>query len=98
MSTIRVASRRKMKSSTFGLPLKKKFPLNTKRRAISAIAYSKKLAKQRKITAQERDIVLRKVHKRYPSIKITPAKRRIHHSSFQTVYTRGIPYMGSRER
>lgn len=76
MSTIKVASRRKMKSSTFGLPRKKKFPLNTKKRAISAVAYSKKLAKQRKITASERDIVLRKVHQRYPDINITPVRKR----------------------
>jgi hypothetical protein len=69
--SISVASRRKMKSTTFGLPRKRKFPLNTKRRAISAIAYSNKLAKERKITAKERDIVLRKVHERYPGINIT---------------------------
>ena len=76
MSSILVASRRKMKSSTFGLPRKKKFPLNTKRRAISAVAYSKKEARQHKITAKERDIVLRKVHQKYPEINIVPVRRR----------------------
>lgn len=68
------ASRERIKSKNFGLPSKKKFPINTKRRAIAAIAYSKKLARQRKITPQERDIVLRKVHKAYPEIKITPIR------------------------
>lgn len=68
---ILITQRRKIKSSTFGLPRKRKFPLNTKSRAISAVAYSKKLARERKITAKERDIVLRKVHKRYPDINIS---------------------------
>ncbi len=68
------ASRERIKSENFGLPRKKKFPINTKRRAISAIAYSKKLARERKITAQERDIVLRKVKSRYPEINITPIR------------------------
>ncbi len=74
--SILAGQRRRMKSATFGLPRKKKFPLNTKRRAISAVAYSKKLAKQRKITAQERDIVLRKVHQRYPEINISLVRKR----------------------
>ncbi len=69
-----VSERKRMKSASFGLPRKRKFLLNTKGRAISAIAYSKKLAKEHKITAKERDIVLRKVHKRYPSINITPVR------------------------
>lgn len=73
--SILVGQRRKMKSSTFGLPHKRKFPLNTKRRAVSAVAYSKKLAKQGKITTKERDIVLRKVHQRYPEIKISPVRK-----------------------
>lgn len=68
---ITVNSRRRMKSSTFGLPRKRKFPLNTKRRAISAVAYSKKLARERNITVKERDIVLRKVKQRYPDINIS---------------------------
>ncbi len=75
MSVIKVASRRRMKATTFGLPRKKKFPLNTKGRAISAVAYSKKLAKEGKITAQERDIVLKKVKQRYPEINITPVRK-----------------------
>lgn len=67
--------RRRMKSSSFGLPKKRLFPLlkdgkPDKGRAVSAIAYSKKLARERKITSQERDIVLRKIHKRYPDIEI----------------------------
>lgn len=60
-----------MQSSTFGLPRKRMFPLNTKKRAVSAVAYSKKLARERKITPKERDIVLRKVHKRFPDINIS---------------------------
>ena len=59
----------------YGLPRLKKFPLNTKRRAISAIAYAKKGARDKTITVAERDIVLRKVHAKYPSINITPIKR-----------------------
>jgi hypothetical protein len=71
---VKAGSRRRMKSSTFGLPRKRKFPLNTKKRAISAVAYAKKYAREGKITTQERDIVLRKVHERYPDIKITPIR------------------------
>lgn len=56
----------------YGLPRKKKFPLNTRRRAISAIAYAKKGAKDKTITVAERDIVLRKVHKKFPDINISP--------------------------
>lgn len=68
---ITVNSRRRMKSSTFGLPRKRKFPLNTKKRAISAIAYAIKGAREGTITPQERDIVLRKVKQRYPDINIS---------------------------
>ncbi len=68
------ASRERIASKNFGLPRKKKFPINTKRRAISAVAYSKKLARERKITPQERDIVLRKVKARYPEINISPIR------------------------
>ena len=74
--TVKIGSRNKMKSSSFGLPRERKFPLNTERRAISAVAYSKKLARERKITTQQRDIVLRKVHQKFPKINITPIKRR----------------------
>ena len=59
----------------YGLPRKKKFPLNTKRRAISAIAYANKGARDKTITAVERSIILRKVHRRYPEINISPIKR-----------------------
>ena len=58
----------------YGLPRKKKFPLNTRKKAISAVAYAKKLARSGHITPQERDIVLRKVHALYPSINITPVR------------------------
>ncbi len=68
------AQRERIKPENFGLPRQRKFPINTKRRAVSAIAYSKKLARERKITAKERDIVLRKVHKKYPEIQITPIR------------------------
>ncbi len=74
MSAITIGQRERMKSSTFGLPRKRLFPLNTKRRAISAVAYAKKLAQLQKITARERDIVLRKVHERYPGINIIPVR------------------------
>lgn len=60
----------------YALPRKKKFPIKNKRQAISAIAYSKKGAKEGTITPKERDIVLRKVHSKYPSINITPIKGR----------------------
>jgi len=59
----------------FALPLKKKFPINSKRQAISAVAYSKKGVKDRTLSAKERDIVLRKVHSKYPSINITPVRK-----------------------
>jgi hypothetical protein len=58
----------------YALPRKKKFPLRNKRQAISAVAYAKKGAKERTITTKERDIVLRKVHAKYPSINITPIR------------------------
>lgn len=74
--SILVGQRRRMKPSTFGLPRKRKFPLNTKRRAISAVAYSKKLVKTGDITAKERDIVLRKVHQKYPDINISPVRKK----------------------
>lgn len=70
MAGVRVGSRRRISPSNFGLPKKKKFPLNTKKRAISAIAYAKKGARKGTITPQERDIVLRKVHAKYPTIQI----------------------------
>ncbi len=94
---IRVGQRRRMKSTAFGLPRKKKFPLNTKKRAISAVAYSKKLARERKITAKERDIILGKVHKKYPDIKITPLRKRkvlVHHSKpvYANIYSTGMPF------
>jgi acyl-CoA reductase-like NAD-dependent aldehyde dehydrogenase len=64
--------------SIYALPRKKKFPLGSKKQAISAVAYAVKLARPeyKKITPQERDIVLRKVHSRYPSINISPIRRR----------------------
>jgi len=62
--------------SKYALPRKKKFPIDTKQRAISAVAYSKKGAREGTITTQERDIVLRKVHEKYPSINITPVRKR----------------------
>jgi hypothetical protein len=76
MSSILKAQRERIKSENFGLPRKKKFPINTKQRAISAVAYAKKGARERTITAQERDIVLRKVHSKYPEINIAPIRRR----------------------
>jgi hypothetical protein len=76
MSSISVKTRKRMKTSSFGLPKKRKFLLTNKRQGISAVAYSKKLAKERKITPQERDIVLRKVHEKFPSINITPVRKR----------------------
>lgn len=63
-----------MKSENYGLPRKKKYPINTRKRAISAIAYSKKGAREGTITKKERDIILRKVHRKYPDINITPVR------------------------
>lgn len=60
----------------YALPRKKKFPIDTKGRAISAVAYAKKGAREGTITVQERDIVLRKVHDKFPSINITPVRKR----------------------
>jgi hypothetical protein len=70
------ASRVRIKSENYGLPRKKKFPLNTKRRAVSAVAYSIKGARQGTITPKERDIVLRKVKEKYPDINISFKSRR----------------------
>jgi len=60
----------------YALPRKKKFPINTRERAISAIAYSKKGVKDKTLTVKERNIVLRKVHSKYPDINITPVRKR----------------------
>lgn len=59
---------------TYALPREKKFPINSKRQAISAVAYAKKLAKEGKLSKSKRDKILRKVRKEYPSINITPVK------------------------
>lgn len=67
---IKKATRRKMKSTSFGLPKEEKYPINTKRRAISAVSYAKINARNGKLTPSERDRILRKVHKRYPDIQI----------------------------
>ena len=72
MAHVKVASRRKMASSSFGLPREKKYIINTKKRAVSAVAYAKKNVKHHKITAAERDRILRKVHARWPDIQIAP--------------------------
>jgi len=63
--------REHIKSSNFALPRKKKFPINTKKRAISAIAYAVKGLRQGTITRQEYDIIMRKIHTKYKLIKIT---------------------------
>ncbi len=63
--------RQHIKSSNFGLPLKKKFPINTKRRAVSAVAYATKGARAGTITRKERDIVIRKVKSKYPDLNIS---------------------------
>jgi hypothetical protein len=73
--TIKVSTRKRMKSSSFGLPKKKKFPLTNKRQAVSAIAYAVKGARAGTITPQERDIVLRKAKQKFPSISITPIRK-----------------------
>lgn len=61
--------------SKYALPRKKKFPITNKKQAISAVAYSKKGAKEGWLTPQERDTVLRKVHAKYPSINITGRRK-----------------------
>ena len=63
--------REHIKSSNFALPRKKKFPINTKKRAISAVAYADKGLQNGILTRQEHDIVIRKVHLKYKDIKIT---------------------------
>ncbi len=68
--------RKRMKSTSFGLPRKRKFPLNTKRRAVSAIAYATKGAREGTITRQERDIVIRKVKSKYPDINVNVRTRK----------------------
>lgn len=74
MSSILKASRERMSPSSFGLPRKRKFVINTYRRAVAAVAYAKKLARTRDITPAERDQVLRRVHRRWPSIDIAPTR------------------------
>ena len=45
------ASRGRMASSSFGLPRKRKFVINTRGRAIAAVAYAKKLARAETLDA-----------------------------------------------
>ncbi len=68
------ASRERIKSSNFGLPRERKFPINTYRRAIAAVAYAKKLVRLGKLTVQERDLILKKAHQKWPSIQIAPTR------------------------
>jgi alpha-ketoglutarate-dependent taurine dioxygenase len=55
-----------------------RFPIESKKQAISAVAYAKKLAKPEyhKLSAKERDIVLKHVHAKYPSIHIEPVTKK----------------------
>jgi nucleoside-triphosphatase THEP1 len=74
MANISSSQRKRMASSSFGLPRVDKYVINTKSRAISAVAYAKKNARNGKISPTERDLILKKVHERYPSINITSTR------------------------
>lgn len=58
----------------YGLPREKKYPINTRKRAISAVAYAKKNARNGIIKPSQRDSILRKVHRKYPDINISPTR------------------------
>lgn len=65
------AKRKKLKSSTFGLPGKRKYPLDTKGRARNALSRVSQHG-----TAAEKAQVRRKVAKKYPSIKVSGTKKK----------------------
>lgn len=56
--------RRRLPKSAFALPSLRKYPINTKRRAVAALAYAR-----RSSTAGSYSTIRRKVVKRYPSLK-----------------------------
>jgi hypothetical protein len=64
------AKRKKLKSSTFGLPGKRKYPLDTKGRAKNALSRVSQHG-----TPTEKAAVRRKVKKKYPNIKVSGLKK-----------------------
>lgn len=65
------AGRKKMKPSSFGLPGKRKYPLDTKARARNALARVSQHG-----TPAEKAQVRRKVASKYPSIKVSGTKKK----------------------
>lgn len=64
MARLSSKRRRRLPKSSFALPSQRKYPIDTKRRAVAALAYSK-----RKNTAGSYSTVRAKVIRRYPSLK-----------------------------
>lgn len=65
------AGRKKMKLSNFGLPGKRKYPLDTKGRARNALARVSQHG-----TPAEKAQVRRRVASKYPSIKVSSMKKK----------------------
>lgn len=61
---MKAAKRRSLKKSQFALPSKRKYPIDTKKRARAALSYS-----ARKDTVGSPKTIRAKVLKKYPSLK-----------------------------
>lgn len=61
---IKAAKRRRLKKSQFALPSKRKYPIDTKKRAKAALSYA-----ARKNTEGAYSTIRAKVLKKYPSLK-----------------------------
>lgn len=68
---MRAAKRNRLPKSSFALPSKRKYPIDTKKRAKAALSYA-----ARSDTAGSYSTIRAKVLKRYPSLKKTTKKGR----------------------
>lgn len=68
---IKAAKRNKLPKSAFALPSKRKYPIDTKKRAKAALSYA-----ARSDTEGAYSTIRAKVLKRYPSLKKTTRKRK----------------------
>jgi hypothetical protein len=71
MAKLKSKQRKRLPKSAFALPSKRKYPLDTKKRARAALAYA-----ARSNTAGSPATIRRAVLKRYPSLKKKTSKRK----------------------
>lgn len=70
MARLRANRRNKLPKGSFALPSKRKYPIDTKKRAKAALSYA-----ARANTAGAYSTIRAKVLKRYPSLKKTTGKK-----------------------